>query len=488
MTAYFIGLDIGTSSVKAVAFDGAGSVLGKKSIAYPTLCPRPGYQEQVPHSVFKSAITCLKHLVVAMAGSPACISLSSAMHSLIAVDKKGNALTNSILWSDSRSADIADKLKGTPAGMEIYRHTGTPIHPMSPLCKIAWLRRHQPSVFQKTFKFIGIKEYLIHQLTGHWLTDYSIASATGLFDAAAFEWFQPSLDFAGIDLYQLPQPVPPDFNLGAFRQAFSYLGISPETPFIIGASDGCLANLGAGASEPGEAVLTIGTSGALRMNNARPVMDPKERIFNYLLEKDSYVSGGASNNGGVVYEWFTRQFFGTGPAAKSMVSRQAAVQGLPAGSEGLLFIPYMLGERAPVWNARATGGFFGLKKLHTKAHLHKAVLEGIVLNMAIVGEVLEQVAAPMEVIYANGGFTKMPVWVQMAADVFGKKITVTESGDASAFGAALLGLRSLGIIPDFSLIKEMAGASQTYQPDMAKHDVYLEKRQALKEIYGKIYG
>jgi len=446
---YYIGLDIGTSSTKAVAFDTACNALAEVTKSYPTFSQRPGRQEQDPEQVVRSVVSALKNLVEKMKSPPIAIGLSAAMHSLIAVDGKGRALTPSILWSDIRAAEIAAQLKGTPLGKDIYRHTGTPVHPMSPLPKIAWLRQNEPTVFKNTFKFLGIKEYLIFRLFDEFLTDQSIASATGLFDAERLDWHSPSLDFAGITADRLPTHVSPFFTLKKLKPSFAkQIVLPPDTPWRIGASDGCLANLGAGATQPTEAVLSIGTSGALRITTHRPVYDPQERIFNYLLfPPDSkgvatYVTGGASNNGAVIYAWFCRQFFGILPSAKGMERHRTALQKIPMGCDGLRFQPHLLGERAPLWDANATGSFTGIRPHHTLAHFHRAVLEGILLNMKSIGDVLEEIAGPFEVIFANGGFTKMPFWVELAGEVFGKKIIVSENEGGPALGAAIVaGLR-----------------------------------------------
>ncbi|MEK7256946.1 MAG: gluconokinase, partial [Bacteroidota bacterium] len=387
----------------------------------------------------------LRHLVFAAGSKPIAVALGSALHSLMAVDEKGNPLTQLWLWSDNRSQAAAAELKGTALGKEIYRRTGTPVHPMSPLCKIAWMKRHEPAIFSKTFKFLGIKEYLIFKLFGEFLTDYSVASATGLFDAEQLDWFSPALDFAGISPSQLPQPVSPTHILQGLKKEFAQkTGIPADTPFLLGGGDGCLANLGAGATGD-TAVLTIGTSAALRLTTNKKLDDPQERIFNYLLVENQFVAGGASNNGAVVYEWFTRQFFGASPSAKSMERHRKALENVPPGSDGLLFLPYLFGERAPLWNANAKGFFQNITTRHTLAHFHRAVLEGILLNIRLVGQVLEELSAPIGRIHANGGFTRLDIWVEMAADIFGKEVHVFENEDSPALGAVLLALKTLDI-------------------------------------------
>lgn len=441
----YIGLDIGTSSTKAVAFDEAWRALSEVTIPYPTISLKPGWQEQDPDKVVGAAVLALKKLVKTIGCQPTAIGLSAAMHSLIALDKKAQLLTRSILWSDNRAANLASQLKGTPLGKDIYRHTGTPIHPMSPLTKIAWLRQHEPAIFQNTFKFLGIKEYLIFKLFGELLTDQSMASATGLFDAEKLGWHGPALDFAGINTEHLPPPVSPFFHLKKLLPVWAkYIGISPDTPWFMGASDGCLANFGAGATKSSQAVLSIGTSGAIRVTTQQPVYDASERIFNYLLfppKKGSpatFVTGGASNNGAVVYDWFCRRFFGLSPSAKGMERHRIAMQKVPMGCEGLRFQPHLLGERAPLWDASATGSFQGIQPHHSLAHFHRAVLEGILLNMKAIGDLLEGVSGPFNVIFANGGFTKMPFWVEMASEIFGKRIVVSENEGGPALGAAML--------------------------------------------------
>ncbi len=488
MQDYFLGLDIGTSSVKAVAFDRHGHFLNKKSIPCHTISPQPGWQEQNPETLVESVSEVIRQLV-AENGQPIAVALSSAMHSLIAVDENGQPLTRCILWSDTRSAGIAESLKNSEAGKEIYRATGTPVHAMSPLPKIAWLKDHEPIIFQKTFKFTGIKEYLIFKLSGEFLTDFSIASATGLFDGKRVEWFTPALSFAGISPEKLPQPVSPFFILKKLKPEIRrQTGLTEGVPLVVGASDGCLANLGNGAVEAGEAVLTIGTSGAIRMTASSPSYDPEERIFNYLLAENQYVTGGASNNGAVIYEWFTRQFFGLEPSATKMQSHLEQLRQVPAGSEGLLFLPYLLGERAPVWNAAAQGIFFGITTKHTTAHFHRAVLEGILLNLCLVGQVLEETVAPISRILANGGFTKMDFWVQMAADIFGKEVQTFESEDSPALGAVLMAMKSLGYIEDFSLVKNRMQPQKTFHPNEKNYRIYRGQLEKFGDIYRRLEG
>ena len=308
---HIIGIDIGTTHVKAVVATTTGHVVYEIKEDYPTSNPFPGHQEQNADDIFQAVMKVLKQAVDAIADreSISCISFSAAMHSLMAVNKDGLPLTQLIIWADTRSNKYAQEIRNTRQGEIIYRHTGTPIHPMSPLCKIAWIRNEMPAVFDATHKFISAKEYIFHQLFNEFVIDHSIASATGLFDIHQLLWCEESLKFAGISTGQLSTPVSSTKTFTKLKEEYQLqLGLPNNVPFLIGAGDGCLANIGAGAVLPGELALTIGTSGAVRKIGDHPVEDQKQRLFNYRLDEKTYLSGGAINNGGIILKWLMDVF------------------------------------------------------------------------------------------------------------------------------------------------------------------------------------
>jgi gluconokinase len=378
-----IGIDIGTTSTKAIVFDVQGRVISSVYQGYPIQNPQPTHSEQNPDEVFRAVLYTLhKSLSQINPARLAGISFSSAMHSLIAVDDQGNHLTNCIIWADNRSQIQADTLRLTPTGQDIYHHTGTPIHPMSPLCKLIWFRQHQPDLLRQAYKFISIKEYVWFKLFGKFQVDYSIASATGLFNIYTQTWYQPALVAAGITAPQLSEPVSPLYQATNLHPEYAkQINLPASVPFIIGGSDGCLANLGTGATIPGRAALTIGTSGAIRVTAPQPAADPQQRLFSYILAEGQYVVGGPVNNGGIILRWFRDNFAETEKAEAlasgldpyTLLCQEAAT--VPAGSDGLLFMPYLLGERAPIWDAQARGAFFGVSITHTRSHFLRAVFE-----------------------------------------------------------------------------------------------------------------
>lgn len=485
-----IGVDIGTSGTKAIAYTREGKVIGNSYVSYNPVTGEPGCHELDPEVLFNAVITCIEKTaqqVSTLAGKIAGVSFSAAMHSLIAVDAKGDPLTNVITWADARSAAYAEVLKQSPAGRDIYRHTGTPIHPMSPLCKIMWLREHQPAVFAAAHKFISIKEFIFHRFFDDYLIDHSIASATGLFDIINKTWYEPALAAAGITPERLSRPVPTTYVISALKEPLSApLSVVANTPFIIGASDGCLANLGSHATEPGDMSVTIGTSGAVRMMASLPAWDKQERIFNYILTSERYVSGGAINNGVVLLKWYTENFLQKPFASArdlNLFVEQAAQA--PAGADGLLFLPYLLGERAPVWDAAAKGVFLGVHAGHTQAHFMRAIIEGINYALYQVAASVQETVGTIQHIYASGGFINAPLWLQWLTDLFGKEIKVINSDDASSVGAAMLGLQALNLLPGNPVAPDFH-REQQYMPDMAMHDRYQRYFTVYAGLYNKL--
>jgi len=486
---YIIGVDIGTSGTKAIAFTNSGLVLNSAYVSYPGISEHPGEQELNPVLLLDATIKTIAD-VIRDTGTKGLsgICFSSAMHSLIAVDKSGTALTNVITWADLRSKLYAAKIKGTPAGKEIYERTGTPIHPMSPLCKIMWMKDNKPEIFNSAYKFISIKEYIWFHFFGNFSVDYSIASGTGLFDIYSCQWYEKALTMAGIRPDHLSTAVSPQHIETNLNNSYQLkMGLPAKTAFIIGGSDGCLANLGSNAIAPGEMALTIGTSGAVRMTSTSPKHDSKERIFNYILTESLYVSGGPVNNGGNTVKWYVENFMekpGAGP--KDFSTYMQVIDDIPAGSGGLIFLPYLYGERAPVWDANAKGVFFGILPNHTAKFFLRAVIEGISFSLYQIGLSLEETIGKIEKIYASGGFIQSTAWLQMIADIFNKDVYVMNVADASAIGAAIIGQYALGKIKNLEESRQMISVQKTYFPDEHRHSIYMKNFSVFERLYDKL--
>ncbi|NGZ75085.1 gluconokinase [Saccharibacillus alkalitolerans] len=469
-----IGVDIGTTSTKAVVFKENGEVVSQANIGYPLHTPSPSVAEQDPDEIYRAAVRAIAGAVREANAEPEHIlllSFSSAMHSVIGVDVEGAPVTPCITWADNRSASWTKKLKREMNGHEIYLRTGTPIHPMSPLSKLLWLRHDEPELFERSAKFVSIKEYVFFRLFGKYVIDHSVASATGMFNLEKLDWDEEALEAAGVTPERLSMPVPTTHIVKGLEPMLAEeLGLSPDTPFIVGASDGVLSNLGVGAIRPGVVAATIGTSGAIRTVVDRPVTDPKGRFFCYALAPGLWVIGGPVNNGGMLFRWVRDEFAASEvETAKRLgidpydVLTRIAEQVRP-GSEGLLFHPYLTGERAPLWNPDARGSFFGLTMNHRKEHMIRSVLEGVIFNLYTVMLAMEEQIGRPQKIHATGGFARSPLWRQMMADIFDQEVVVPESFESSCLGAAVLGLYALGRVPSLDVVEDMIGGTHRHEP------------------------
>ncbi|MFB8787481.1 MAG: gluconokinase [Potamolinea sp.] len=477
MKTYAIAVDIGTTSTKAVLFTETGTVVAQHSIEYPLYTPTIFAAEQEPEEIWTAVTTSVNLLIKTSKIEPSqllFLSFSAAMHSLIAIGKNGQLLTRSITWADNRSAKWGTQLKQTQKGKALYHRTGTPIHAMSPFVKLIWLRNEQPQIFEQAAKFISIKEYIFYRLFQDYLVDYSIASATGLMNLKELTWDQEALEIAGITEQHLSRLVPTTHVVDKISEASAQkLGISANTPIVIGASDGVLSNLSVGAISPGSVAVTVGTSGAVRTVVEQPWTDPQERLFCYALTENLWLIGGALNNGGIVFRWVRDQFGDTQQIEQDSYELLTQLaQNVAPGSNGLIFHPYLAGERAPIWDANASGSFVGLTLRHTKAHLIRAVLEGIAFNLNLVLEALQDCIGQPKSIHVSGGLAKSHLFRQILADVFAQEITVPVSYESSCLGALVLGLYALEKIPSLNVVSQMLVNSEQLQPIQENVEIY----------------
>lgn len=485
----FVGVDVGTTNVKALAMppDQLGQILAHASAPITTLNPEPGYAEQDPAEIWSAFVQVMAEVSreVATGGHTIThLTFCTAMHSILPMDEDGTPLGNAILWSDNRAEEQASALRGTQAklGRAIYKETGTPIHPMIPLCKLAWLREHDPRLLRRTARFGSIKEFLWHTLTGEFEVDYSIATATGLFNEKKRTWSTLAMSYAGVRPDQLSTPVPTTYQRTYQPQPETVAtGLPAGVALLIGASDGCLANLGAGAITRGTTTLTIGTSGAIRQTVRKPLRDKKGRLFCYFLDEGYYVVGGPTNNGGNVLEWVSEKL--TQQDTQTVLDEAATVT---PGADGLLFLPYLQGERAPLWDASVRGAYLRVDWLHTRAHFIRAALEGVLFNLLSINELLTDYTGSARVIHANGGFAQSTLWVQMLADISGIPVRLNTSNESGSMGAILLTMKAVGFAKTLDDAAGRVTFGDTFEPNLARHRLYLAEIKKWQEAQEKL--
>lgn len=474
-----VGIDIGTTSAKAAAYDDAGRETAGAEIGYPLHEPQPGHAEQDPGTVVEVALDVTRRAVdgARRAGlDVAGLALSGAMHGLVGLDAHGQPVTPLLTWADTRAAAQAERLRADHP--HLHGRTGTPPHPMSPLAKLLWLREREPETVRRSARWCGIKELVVHRLTGAWATDVSTASGTGLLDLRALSWDAEALALAGIDAAALC----PLHACTHVLPLTADVGLPAGTPVVLGAGDGPLANVGVGAVRPGVAACSIGTSGALRLVVERPQVDPLGRTFCFALTPGRWVVGGAINNGGSVLRWAGAALtpdLGDEPAAALLELAARA----PAGSGGLLMLPALHGERAPHWSTVSRGAYVGLTSAHRREHLVRAALEGVCQQLALVLGAMRQADYEVREIRATGGFARSPLWRQMLADVLGMPISVPAGHQGSAFGAALLGMTALGLVDDLDHAADLVRIADRVEPDEPAAATYAAMRPAFAALH-----
>ena len=459
-----LGLDVGTTASKAVAFGITSPWRHMAVREYPLLQPKPHWQVQDPDTVLAAAFSTLAECVAAADGAETiAISVSTAMHGLIGLNASMRPLTPLITWADGRSHEEARELRVKGLADELRSTSGTPVHPMTPLTKLMWFSRHEPGIADAVRWWVGLKDYVLWRLTGRLVTELSSASGSGLLNLATRTWNPIAVELAGVSLDQLPAVLPTTATIGLSAAAATRLGLPAGTPVVLGAGDGALGNLGTGAMSAGVAGLSLGTSGAVRMVVPQPHDDPGGALFCYALTESAWVVGGAVSNGGIVVRWAGSALAPDvrDVAAGFTVDEQllAWADQVPPGSDGLVMLPYLLSERAPLWDPALPGAYLGLHRGHTRAHLVRAAIEGVCLQLSTIVDHLDRIE-PVVSVRATGGAFRSQLWRQVLAAVLDRPLYIGGDAEDTALGAAALGLHALGRCPQLEDALAMITGSQ----------------------------
>jgi gluconokinase len=496
-----VGLDSGTTATKAVTAGLDGRVRDLVSVGYRLQVPAPGHAELDAERLCTAAVEALTGVARAAADRGdrvVGVTLSAAMHGLVPLSADGAPLGALITWADQRAADVARALRADGRAGPLHDRTGTPVHAMSPLVKLAHLRAEDPGLVRDTPWWGGVKELVVAALCGgRHVVDRSIASATGLYDIRARRWDDEALGLAGVRADQLAEVLPTTEVLpGLRRDVAATAGLPADLPVVIGASDGVLANLGVGAVRPEVAAVSVGTSGALRVVVSEPAVDPGRRLFCYALTDDAWVVGGAVNNGGSVVRWAAQALaagFGRpSPEGEDADLLDAALVDeaatVPAGSDGLLCLPYFLGERAPWWRSGLTGAYLGLRRDHRRPHLVRAAVEGVCQQLALVRDAVAATGAPVVEVRATGGAMAAPLWSGTLAATLDLPVRLADSPEGTGLGACLLGLHALGALPDLDTATALVGVRDPVTADPADAELYRRLRPLVEQSTTSLAG
>lgn len=487
---YIIGMDVGTTATKGVLYDENGKAFFSASKGYPLIQTKIGQAEEDPKVIFDAVQEVIFALTQKTDGEIAAISWSSQMHSLIGLDKDNNLLTNSITWADNCAKNVVQDAKKSGLARKIYQKTGMPMHPMAPIYKMLWLKDNEPELFNQVKKWIGIKEYLIFRLTGKLIIDTTMAAGTGMLNLKTLTWDQELLDTLNVKQEQLPEIAQPTEIVAPIKEEYvQKLGIDSDTKIVLGASDGYLSTIGVNAIDSDHFALNVGTSGAVRTIVDQPKIDQNASYFCYPVDKKHYLLGGPVNNGGIVFNWARQTLFDAGEMPQDYLD---VAQSAPAGSRNLIFLPYLGGERAPIWDANARGSFVGLTRMHQKPEMARAVIEGIIFNLYDAAFSLIKNTKKPVAINATGGFLKSDFVRQLCADIFNMPIVTMKEQQSGTLAAMFLARQALGINQDLSEIEQFAQEDKVYFPNPKEaviyqnmFPLYCEIKNALAASYSK---
>lgn len=492
-----MGIDIGTQSTKVALLTLDGQAIASASRLQEMHTPRPGWAEQDPDTWWQHTIACIKEALAQAEATPAevlGIGVGGQMHGTVPLNAAGELLSHDVqLWCDKRSAEIVDEFKLLPAAAGAYRQTGSPPVANWIGFKIKWLQTYAPEIYANTWQFVVPKDYINYRLTGVTSIDYSEASGSFLMDAATRQWSTELLEQLDLTGDKLPPIHPSAEVIGQVTaEAAALTGLAAGTPVVAGGGDMLCMLLAAGLIEPGAASDITGTSSIFSVFTEAPVYD--ERLMNLHHVIDGWIPFGITDAGGVSLKWFKDNFCqheisqaqAQGIAVYDLLNKLAAE--VSPGGEGLLFFPYLMGERTlGTPYARAT--FFGLTPRHGVGAMVRAIMEGVTFEMKRTLEIVENAGHQVNTIYHSGGGAYSDLWSQIKADIYQKPVSTFENSEGGILGAAILAGVGVGVYEN-----ETAGARRclkvktTFIPTPALAERYNRQFALFKELHNLLQG
>jgi len=496
---YILAHDLGTTGNKATLFDTDGQIVASTVATYKTNYPQPNWAEQNPADWEKAIFESTRQLLTATeaaANAVAVVSFSGHMQGALVVDKNGTPLRPAIIWADQRATGQAGFMANAVGRDKIYRLTGNRVSPAYTAAKLLWIKENQPDIFRQVFKVLQAKDYAAFLLTGVFATDYSDASLTQLLDINTRDWSAGLLDELQIPAHILPDLHPSSTVIGTVTPAAAAAtGLQSGTPVVIGGGDGACATVGSGSVQAGDVYNYIGSSSWVALSSTEPVLDPKQRTFNFIhLNPNLYCPIGTTQAAGGAFDWFERLFRPPGQTEPDYRALDQAAAGVPPGASGLLFLPYLLGERSPHWNPLARASFVGLAMPHDRGEMARVVMEGVAFNLRYILDVLRGHGIGVEAMRLIGGGAKSALWRQILADIYDLPLLRPYlSAEATALGAAIAGGVGVGIYPDFTIAATLipAGPAETPNPDTRTrykelYRLFTESYVALEPIFEQL--
>ncbi len=498
--SYFMGIDIGTTGARAIVVDGeTGRVVAGATSEYPLYTPQPLWAEQDPADWWRGTVEAVRgaleqgRMAIGPTFEVAAVGLSGQMHGVVLLDEQGEVLGPSLIWCDGRSQEQCEYITETIGAERLIELTSNPALVGFSAPKLLWLRDHRPEHFNRAAHFLLPKDFIRYKLTGEYASEVSDASGTLLFDVENRKWSEWVLRLLEIDGSLLPQ-VYESFEVSAqiSAEAATATGLSAGTPVVGGGGDQAAGAVGNGIVRPGLVSSTIGSSGVVFAHADRPVRDAGGRVHTFChAVPGAWHVMGVTQGAGLSLRWFRDEIAGPfekaaaqamGEDIYAILTKQAAEA--PPGSDGLIFLPYLMGERTPILDPQARGVWFGLTAAHKREHLIRSVLEGVAYSLQDCLAILLEMGLPVEEIRASGGGGKSELWRKIQADVFGREVVTVNATEGPAYGAALLAGVGVGFWPSVEAACDATITVTTRTtPDAEASAVY----QRYYPLYGELY-
>ncbi len=483
---YVLGIDLGTSAVKAALYDENCRKVCDAGKEYPLSCPQNGWAEQNAEDWYRAAAACIRQAIAQSGVRPqdiVSVGLSGQMNGIVLLDKNGAPLRPAILWCDQRGAQECEEINARVGTQNIFDITCNPALTGFSLAKLLWVRNHQPSLYDTCRHIMLPKDYIRLRLTGEYATDVSDASGMQLLDTGKRCWSKQVVSSLGIDASLLPTVYEsPEISGRVHETAAQETGLPAGIPVAAGAGDNAASAIGTGVVTDCRSFLTLGTSGVIDTHSDTLRVDPQGRVHTFCAAvPGAWLIVASVQSAGLSMQWMRNLLF---PGDSDYAQVNQAIASVPIGAQRLLYLPYLMGDRSPHMDPDARGVFFGLSSMHTREHLARAVMEGISYGVRDCYGVLQSMGVmPQEMLLCGGG-AKSPIWRQMLADVLGLPMRLLQTSDSGALGAAILAAVSAGIYNDVR--QACAQAVKTggiTQPDPAAGAAY----EAFYALYRRIY-
>ena len=495
MDRYLLAHDLGTSGNKATLYREDGTLISSVMIPYETHYFHDNWAEQDPEAWWQAVCGSTRLMLQQSRIDPvkiAAVSFSGHMLGCLCLDKQGNPLRPHILWADMRAQKQAADLQQKIPLERFYRITGHRNSASYGLQKLMWVKDNEPEIYEQTAAVVNAKDWLVFRMTGVLFSEYSDASSMSALDLNSLKWSDEIITAAGIDGAKLPHLVKSTHVAGGVHAAAARAtGLAVDTPVVMGGGDGLCATVGAGCVREGTAHACIGSSAWISFASEKPIFDDQMRTFNWVHMVPGMICPcGTMQTAGNAYSWLKNELAGleVAQARQQNLSPYQLIdevisQSVP-GSNGLVFLPYLIGERAPRWNPDAKGAWIGLKMENKKADLFRSVLEGVTMNLAIIADVYREHGYALENINVIGGGAKGDIWCQMMADIWQSKIhRLNYLDEATSMGAAVAGGVGVGLYKDFTAIDQYIEIARTFSPDQQTGRIY----QPLRRIFDQCY-